>query len=73
MGLNGPEHPAKPPEKPHNSKTTGPKSGPVPLDPELQAVNDRWSELPPLIRRQIVKLALPGSLPLAGVGKEAAQ
>ena len=67
LGDTGIEHHAKTRENPHNSKTTGPKSGPVSPDPELQAVIDRWSQLPPPIRRQIAKLAHPGSLALAGV------
>ena len=64
------EHHTKTTENQHNPKTTGPKSGPVPPDPDLQTVIDRWPELPPPIRRQIVKLALPSSLALAGVRKK---
>ena len=70
LGDTGPEHPVETPENQHNPKTTGPKSGPAPLDPDLQTVIDRWSELPPPIRRQIVKLASPGSLTLDGVTKK---
>ena len=63
----GLEHTTETPEKQHNPKITGPISGPVVTDTDLQTVIDRWPELPPPIRRQIVKLATPGSLALAGV------
>ena len=70
MGLNGPEHTSKTPEKQHNPKTTGPISGPIVTDTDLQTVIDRWYQLPPPIRRQIVKLAHPRSLALDGVGNK---
>ena len=56
------------PENRTPAAQSGPKSGPV--DPELQIIVDRWHELPPLIRRQIVKLADSGGLTLAGVRGE---
>ena len=54
-------------ENKHTPETTGPKSGPIVTDTDLQTVIDRWYQLPPPIRHQIVKLAHPGSLTLAGV------
>ena len=67
LGDTGFEHPANTLENSILPIIPGPKSGPVTTDHDLQAVIDRWSELPPPIRRQIAKLAHSGSLALAGV------
>ena len=67
-------------EQPHNTfenktlhKTGGPISGPITKDIELQTVIDRWPQLPPLIRSQIVKLATPGNSTQDGIDSQGAQ
>ena len=73
LGLNGHEQLDKTFENKTLHKTGGPISGPITQDTELQTVIDRWPQLSPLIRSQIVKLATPGNSTQDGIDSQGAQ